>query len=55
MPLALLSPLWAMALCTVAMGFHFMVFRFFGLNRFFWAWVATFPAIIWCAGQSMGG
>jgi hypothetical protein len=28
-----------------------LVFWFFGLNRFFWAWVASFPAIVWCAGQ----
>jgi hypothetical protein len=37
--------------CLIAAVFHFLVFWFFGLNRFFWAWMATFPAILWCAGQ----
>ncbi len=50
-PLSLLDPRLALLLCTVAGLFHFLVFRFFGLNRFFWAWLSTFPAVIWCAGQ----
>ena len=48
-PLALWQADWALLFCTVAAVFHFLVFWFFGLNRFFWAWLATFPAIIWCA------
>jgi hypothetical protein len=50
-PLALLDARLAVVFCTIAALFHFLVFWFFGLNRFFWAWLATFPAIIWCAGQ----
>lgn len=50
-PLALLSPMHAVGFCVIASLFHFLVFWFFGLNRFFWAWIASFPAIIWCAGQ----
>ena len=50
-PLALVGPDWAIMWCAVAAMFHLLVFRFFGLNRFFWAWVASFPAIIHCAGQ----
>jgi hypothetical protein len=50
-PLALVGPDWAIMWCAVAAIFHLLVFRFFGLNRFFWAWVASFPAIIHCAGQ----
>ncbi len=50
-PLALLDVRLAALFCTVASVFHFLVFRFFGLNRFFWAWLATFPAILWCAGR----
>jgi hypothetical protein len=53
MPLALLDPRLAVVLCAVAGGFHFWVFRFFGLNRFFWAWLSTFPAIVYCAGSSL--
>lgn len=50
-PLALLHPVLAIGFCSVAAVFHFLVFWFFGLNRFFWAWMASFPAIIWCSGQ----
>ncbi len=50
-PLALLDARLAIAFCGIATVFHFLVFWFFGLNRFFWAWLATFPAIVWCAGQ----
>lgn len=53
-PLALVKASWALAMCAVAALFHFLVFWFFGLNRFFWAWVASFPAIVWCAGQRLG-
>jgi hypothetical protein len=49
-PLALLDVRLAMAMCTVAAVFHFLVFWFFGLNRFFWAWASSFPAIVYCAG-----
>jgi hypothetical protein len=50
-PLALLDVRLAALFCLIAAFFHFLVFWFFGLNRFFWAWLATFPAIVWCAGQ----
>jgi len=48
-PLALLDVRLAAMFCTVAAVFHFLVFWFFGLNRFFWAWLSTFPAILYCA------
>jgi hypothetical protein len=50
-PIALLDARSAVIFCLIAALFHFLVFWFFGLNRFFWAWVATFPAIVWCAGK----
>ena len=50
-PLALLDVRLAALFCAVASMFHFLVFRFFGLNRFFWAWMTTYPAILWCAGR----
>ncbi len=50
-PLALVHPSLAGVFCAVAAVFHFLVFWFFGLNRFFWAWIAAFPAIVWSAGQ----
>lgn len=48
-PLALLDLRIAALFCAVAALFHFLVFWFFGLNRFFWAWVATFPAVMYAA------
>lgn len=51
-PFALVGPWHAAAFCAVAAGFHFLVFWFFGLNRFFWAWMSAFPAVIWCAGRA---
>jgi hypothetical protein len=50
-PLSLLDPRLAAVFCAVAALFHFLVFWFFGLNRFFWAWMCAFPAIIWCSAQ----
>ena len=48
-PLALLDVRLAVMFCAIAAVFHFLVFWFFGLNRFFWAWLSTFPAILYCA------
>lgn len=50
-PLALAGPAWAIIWCAIAALFHFLVFWHFGLNRFFWAWLTTFPAIIYCSSQ----
>ena len=50
-PLALAGPHWALVWCAIAAIFHLLVFRFFGLNRFVWAWSASFPAIVYCSGQ----
>lgn len=51
-PLALLDVRLAWLFCAVAALFHFLVHVFFGLNRFFWAWIATFPAVLYCAGAT---
>jgi len=50
-PLALISPQWAWSYCAIALCFHLLVFRFFGLNRFVWAWAVAFPAIVYAASQ----
>jgi hypothetical protein len=50
-PFSLADPRLAAVFCAVAALFHFLVFWFFGLNRFFWAWLCSFPAIIWCSAQ----
>jgi hypothetical protein len=49
-PFALFNQQWALIYCLIAGIFHFLVFVFFGLNRFFWAWAAGFPAIVFSAG-----
>jgi hypothetical protein len=54
-PVVLLSP----DLCLIWMAagaiFHWMNFRIFGLNRFFWIWLACYPALyeasIWISGH----
>jgi hypothetical protein len=50
-PLALWSVTFAAVFCLVALVFHFLVFWYFSLNRFFWAWLSAFPAIIYCASD----
>ncbi len=50
-PLMLLDLRIAALFCTVAAVFHFLVFWFFGLNRFFWAWLVTFPALMYAAAR----
>ncbi|MEO0316010.1 MAG: hypothetical protein RI928_2466 [Pseudomonadota bacterium] len=50
-PLTMAGPAWAVLGCGIAALFHFLVFRFFGLNRFFWAWAVNFPAIVYCSAQ----
>jgi len=47
MPLALVKAEFAWVFCSIAVIFHFLVFLFFGLNRFFWAWLASLPAILY--------
>lgn len=50
-PLVLLGPVWAIGFCMIAAVFHGLVFWYFGLNRFFWAWAVSFPALIFCASD----
>jgi hypothetical protein len=48
-PMVFLGPLFALVFCAIALVFHLLVFAFFGLNRFVWAWLVSFPAMIYCA------
>ena len=48
-PLLLLHPMLAKLACLTALVFHGLVFVYFGLNRFFWAWSSCFPALIYAA------
>jgi len=44
-PLALFNPAWVVGFVLVALCFHFLVFWFFGLNRFFWAWAVNLSSV----------
>ena len=53
-PLTMIDPRLTTLWCAIGLVFHFLVWWFFGLNRFFWAWLATFPALIGCATMIRG-
>ena len=46
-PLGLFHPYLLAVMLTGAALFHLSNALVFGLNRFLWAWVAVFPALIW--------
>lgn len=46
-PLTLLSRPTLIAGLAVAAAFHLANACLFGLNRFFWTWLAVYPAILW--------
>lgn len=52
-----LTLLWRPALIAglvVAGTFHLANACLFGLNRFFWTWLAVYPAILWLQGRLIG-
>jgi hypothetical protein len=51
LPLALTDIRLTLAFCVSGVIFHFLVFWYFGLNRFFFAWAASYPALIFLASQ----
>jgi hypothetical protein len=46
-PLSLLSPTLLFIGLGIAATFHLANACIFGLNRFFWIWIAAYPSIIW--------
>ena len=48
-PLSLSSKTTCVAFCAVGVVFHVGNFVVFGLNRFVFAWLSTYPALICCA------
>ncbi len=46
-PLALLSQTTLIPALCIAAAFHLANALFFGLNRFLWAWIAAYPALLW--------
>ena len=49
-PWVLLNPDGALWFMAIAVVFHFLVFWFFGLNRFFWAWLTNLTAVWFFSG-----
>lgn len=50
-PLALLHPATLYLALGVAAGFHLANACLFGLNRFVWFWIASYPSILWLQGR----
>ena len=46
-PMALFAPVSLIAALCIAATFHFANACLFGLNRFFWIWLAAYPSLIW--------
>jgi hypothetical protein len=46
-PLAFFSKTSLILVLAIAATFHFSNACFFGLNRFFWTWIAAYPSIFW--------
>jgi hypothetical protein len=42
------------AIVAVALAFHIANVYVFGLNRFVWAWAATYPALYFCSRSHFG-
>ena len=49
-PLGLFNQNGALLFMVIAVVFHFLVFWFFGLNRFFWAWLTNLTAVWFVSG-----
>lgn len=49
-PLGLLNPVACLGLLALAFSFHLANAYIFGLNRFVFAWLASYPAIYFCSG-----
>ena len=49
--LALFDPILMIFFCLIGIVFHLLVFWYFGLNRFFFAWITTFPALFYVSTQ----
>lgn len=53
-PIFLLNGSALLIALGVAAMFHLANAVFFGLNRFFWTWIAAYPALIWLQERLLG-
>lgn len=54
-PLALISYPTLIVALIIAATFHLANACLFGLNRFFWTWLAAYPSLLWLQGRLLGG
>jgi hypothetical protein len=54
-PLALLSHTALIAGLAIATSFHLANACLFGLNRFFWIWIAAYPSLFWLQQRIFAG
>ncbi len=54
-PLALLNQAILIGALGVAAAFHLANACLFGLNRFLWFWIASYPSILWLQARLMQG
>ena len=54
-PLCLLTQPTLIVGLGIAATFHFANACLFGLNRFFWIWLAAYPSLLWFQGRLMSG
>ena len=47
LPLSLIHQDLLIIALILAAGFHLSNVLFFGLNRFFWIWLAAYPSLLW--------
>lgn len=48
-PLVLFSPALSLVFMGIGVVFHLAIARLLGLNRFFFAWLAAYPAVYWAS------
>ena len=53
-PLALFQHSWLVVALCIAAAFHLSNAVFFGLNRFFWIWIAAYPSLLWFQDRVFG-
>lgn len=54
-PVALLSQTTLIAALGIGAAFHLGNAVLFGLNRFFWTWLAAYPSLLWLQDRVVGG
>jgi hypothetical protein len=52
-PIVLIWPQTVLYFTFFGLIFHVLVFIIFGLNRFVWAWFATYPILLFCCYNSI--